>query len=54
MMSLLDYANDVELSIEEIKDLCDKVGINYDDENTLLDDISITLLDNAIQEQEIT
>ena len=53
MMTLEDYANDVGLSIEEIEALCDKVGINYQDENTLLDDISITLLDNKIQEAEV-
>ena len=50
MMTLLDYANDVGASVEEIKALCDKIGINYEDENTLLDDISITLLDNAQDE----
>lgn len=52
MMTLEDYANDVELSVEEIKKLCDKVGISYEDENSLLDDISITLLDNELQDQE--
>ena len=51
MMSLQDYAMDVDLSVEEVKALCDKVGISYEDENTLLDDISITLLDNTIQEE---
>lgn len=52
MMTLEDYANDVELSVEEIKKLCDKIGISYDDENSLLDDISITLLDNELQDRE--
>lgn len=52
MMTLEDYANDVELSVEEVKKLCDKVGISYEDENSLLDDISITLLDNELQDQE--
>jgi len=52
MMSLQDYAMDVNLSVEEVKALCDKVGISYEDENSLLDDISITLLDNTIQEDE--
>ena len=51
MMTLEDYANDVGKTIEEIKILCDKVGITYDDENSLLDDISITLLDNALEEE---
>ena len=35
-----------------IKELCDKIGIHYEDENTLLDDISITLLDNELQDRE--
>ena len=39
-------------TVEEIKALCDKVGISYQDENTLLDDISITLLDNEMQDEE--
>ena len=51
-MTLEDYANDVGKTIDEIKALCDKIGINYEDENTLLDDISITLLDNEIQDSE--
>ncbi len=52
MMTLEDYANDVGKTIEEIKKLCDKVGISYQDENSLLDDISITLLDNQLQEED--
>ena len=52
MMTLEDYANDVGKTVEEIKALCDKVGIDYQDESSLLDDISITLLDNELQEAE--
>ena len=52
MMTLEDYAIDTGKTIEEIKALCDKVGITYEDENSLLDDISITLLDNEIQDAE--
>ena len=52
MMTLEDYALDVEKSVEEIMALCDKVGISYDDKDSLLDDISITLLDNELQDQE--
>ena len=51
-MTLEDYAMDVGRSVDEVKALCDKVGISYQDENTLLDDISITLLDNELQDQE--
>ena len=52
MMTLEDYANDVGKTVEEIERLCEKAGIDYQDENTLLDDISITLLDNELQNQE--
>ena len=52
MMTLEDYALDVEKTVEEIMALCDKVGISYDDKDSLLDDISITLLDNELQDQE--
>lgn len=52
MMSLLDYANDVNLSIEEIKKICDELGIIYEDENYLLSDTEITLLDRNISERE--
>ena len=52
MMTLEDYALDVDKTVEEIMALCDKVGISYDDKDSLLDDISITLLDNELQDQE--
>ena len=52
MMTLEDYALDVDKTVEEIMALCDKIGINYEDENSLLDDISITLLDNELQDEE--
>ncbi len=50
MMSLLEYANDVELSVEEIKKLCERLSIEYGDENYLLSDTEITLLDNLVEE----
>ena len=53
MMTLEDYASDVGLSLEEVMAICDRIGINYQDKDTLLDDISITLLDNAINEEEV-
>ena len=33
MMTLEDYAQDVGKTIEEIKALCDKIGIAYQAEN---------------------
>ena len=52
MMTLEEYANDVGKTIEEIMTLCDKLGINFEDENTLLEDTSIVLLDNNMNEPE--
>ena len=52
MMTIEDYAQDVGKTVEEIMALCDKIGIEYQDENSLLDDISITLLDNEMQDEE--
>ena len=52
MMTLEDYALDVNKSVEEIKALCDKIGINYDDENSLLNETDIILLDNELQDSE--
>ena len=51
MMTLEEYASDVEKTVEEIMALCDKLGIEYQDENTLLDDTSIVLLDNNMNEE---
>jgi len=53
MMTLKDYAEDVGKSIDEIKALCDKIGIDYQDENSNIDETSIILLDNEIQDQEV-
>ena len=33
MMNLSEYAEDVSKSVDEIKALCDKIGITYEDEN---------------------
>ena len=52
MMTLEDYASDVGKTIDEIKALCDKIGIDYVDETTTLDEESIILLDNEIQDEE--
>lgn len=52
MMTIEDYAQDVGKTIEEIKALCDKIGIDYQDENSTLDETSIILLDNEMQDQE--
>jgi len=51
-MNIEDYALDVGKSVEEIKALCDKIGIDYKDETTPLDETDIILLDNELQDQE--
>lgn len=48
MMSLLDYAIDVNLDIEKIKKICDELGISYTDDETLLTETNIIQLDNYI------
>ena len=52
MMSLMDYAQDTGLDIDKVKFLCDKIGISYDDENSLLSEEDIILLDNDMQDAE--
>ena len=52
MMNLIDYATDVGLDIEQIKSLCDKIGISYENEESLLSEDDIILLDNEIQDNE--
>ena len=53
MMTIKDYAIDVNKTIEEIEALCDKIGIDYKDENTDLDETSVIELDNELQNEEI-
>ena len=47
-MSVLEYANDVERSVESILKLCTTLKISATDENDLLSDDDIILLDNEI------
>ena len=51
MMTILEYAEDVSKTVEEIKALCDKIGISYENEESTLSDDDITLLDNELQDQ---
>ena len=52
MMSVLDYAQDVGKSVEEIFKLCEKLQIKVTNEEDLLDQDAITELDNLIQNGE--
>ncbi len=49
MMSVSEYANDVDKSIEEIFLLCKKLNINVNQEDDMLSDDDIILLDNEIE-----
>ena len=48
MMSVLEYALDVEKDVEEIKNLCSKLGIKVDSEESMLSEDDIVLLDGEI------
>ena len=41
MMSLLEYALDVNLDIEKIKNICDELGIKYTSDNDELTETDI-------------
>lgn len=52
MMTIEDYALDVGKTTDEIKALCNKIGIKYEDENSTLSETDIILLDNELQDAE--
>ena len=53
MMTLLEYAEDVSRSVEEIVELCKKIGIAKTNEDDLLDQDEITMLDSELANVEI-
>ena len=53
-MTILEYAEDVEKSVEEIIKLCEKLGINKSNEDDLLDQDEITMLDSELANTTIT
>ena len=52
MMSVEEYALDVNKTVEEIMALCDKLDIKYDDKDSMLEDVDIVTLDNEVQNDE--
>ena len=52
MMSVLEYAMDVNKNIEDILNLCKKLNINVSNEEDMLDDEAIIMLDNEIDSLE--
>ena len=53
MMSILEYAEDVGKSVEEILELCKKLNISKSNEDDLLDQDEITMLDSEIASTNI-
>ena len=52
MMSVLEYANDVNKSVSEILNLCKKLNIEANNEDDYLDEEAIIELDNSLDEIE--
>ena len=52
MMSLKEYAVDVDKSIEEIMSLCKKLDIKIRNEDDMLSEDDIILLDNELSSEE--
>ena len=48
MMSVLEYALDINKNVNEVITLCKKIGIKVSSENDILEDEDIILLDNEI------
>ena len=48
MMSVKEYANDVNLSVKKIMELASSLGITINNEDDMLDDDAIIMLDNEI------
>ena len=48
MMSVLEYALDINKNVNEVITLCKKLGIKVSSENDILEDEDIILLDNEI------
>ena len=52
MMSVLEYAADVNKTVKEILNYCKKLNINVSSEDDYLDEDAITELDNTISQEE--
>lgn len=52
MMSVLEYAEDMNKEVEEILKMCGKLGITAQSADDMLDDDAIVELDNAFQNEE--
>ena len=52
MMSVLEYAEDVNKSVDEILKKCKELNIDVHTEEDMLDDEAITILDNNLDASE--
>jgi len=52
MMSVLEYAEDVNRTVESILSKCMELGIDVSGEEDLLDEDAIVLLDNSLETDE--
>ncbi len=52
MMSVLEYADDMNKNVDDILQMCKKLNIDVSNEDDLLDDDAIVLLDNAFSNEE--
>ena len=52
MMTVAEYASDVNRTCENILKMCNELGIHVTSEDDLLDDEAITILDNSLDDYE--
>ena len=52
MMTVFEYASDMNKTVEEILNLCQTLGIEVNDKDDELSDDDIILLDNEIENTE--
>ena len=52
MMSVLEYAEDMNKTVEDVIKMCDTLGIKVSSSDDMLDDDAIVELDNAFQNKE--
>lgn len=52
MMSVLEYAEDVSRSVEDILNICKRLDISVSKEDDMLSDDDIILLDNELENMD--
>ena len=54
MMSVLEYASDIDKEVSEVLEKCKELGIDAKNEDDILDDDSIVELDNAFDNEDVS